>query len=195
LHPVAANTVGNRCHLTCVLADGRLLVFDYYHKLTPVQQAVYRRSDGITYVALTRRRGLSARVAALRVALEAGRCRQVARESRALLTDLTEQLEVPRVRVRVLAVRPHDDWGELHGTYEPGEGRRMACVTLWMRTAKRQQVVAFRTFLRTLLHEFCHHLDYRLYQLDDSYHTEGFYKRETSLFRQLVAPAPSTRKG
>lgn len=182
--------MGNRCYLTCVFADGRLLVFDYYHKLTPAQQAVYRRSDAITHVALTRRHGLSARVAALRAALEAGRCRQVACDSRALLTDLAEQLEVPRVRVRVLAVRPHDGRGELHGMYEPGEGRRMACVTLWMRTAKRQQVVAFRTFLRTLLHELCHHLDYLLYQLDDSYHTEGFYKRETSLFRQLVPQAP-----
>jgi hypothetical protein len=46
--------------------------------------------------------------------------------------------------------------------------------------------VAFRTFLRTLLHELCHHLDYRLYRLPDSFHTEGFYKRESSLFHQLV---------
>jgi len=166
--------------------DGGLLVFDYYHKLTAAQQAVYRRSDAITHVALRRHRGLNARVTALHVALQAGRYGWVASDSRALLTGLTEQLGVPRVRVKVLAVRPHDDWGELHGMYEPGEGRRMACVTLWMCTAKRQQVVAFRTFLRTLLHELCHHLDYLLYKLDDSYHTEGFYQREASLFRQLV---------
>ncbi len=47
---------------------------------------------------------------------------------------------------------------------------------------------AFRTFLRTLLHEICHHLDYELLKLDDSFHTEGFFKRESSLFNQLVAP-------
>ena len=41
-------------------------------------------------------------------------------------------------------------------------------------------------FLRTLLHEICHHLDYHLYRLPDSFHTEGFYKRESSLFHQLV---------
>jgi hypothetical protein len=29
-----------------------------------------------------------------------------------------------------------------------------------MRTAAHKRVVAFRTFLRTLLHELCHHLDY-----------------------------------
>ena len=55
-----------------------------------------------------------------------------------------------------------------------------------MRTAKRGQVVAFRTFLRTLLHEVCHHLDYTYFQLRESYHTEGFFQRESSLFRVIV---------
>ena len=55
-----------------------------------------------------------------------------------------------------------------------------------MRTAQRKQVVAFRTFLRTFLHELCHHLDYELLRLAETFHTEGFYKRESSLFRQLV---------
>jgi hypothetical protein len=55
-----------------------------------------------------------------------------------------------------------------------------------MRTVKHRRVVAFRSFLRTLLHELCHHLDYELYKLSDSFHTEGFYKRESSLFHQLV---------
>ncbi len=48
-------------------------------------------------------------------------------------------------------------------------------------------MVAFRTFVRTLLHELCHHLDYELLKLDDSFHTEGFFKRESSLFKQLVS--------
>jgi hypothetical protein len=55
-----------------------------------------------------------------------------------------------------------------------------------MRTARQRRVVAFRTFLRTVLHELCHHLDYLFYRLPDSFHTEGFYKRESSLFHQLV---------
>ena len=58
-----------------------------------------------------------------------------------------------------------------------------------MRTAKQRRVVAFRTYLRTLLHEVGHHFDYTLLRLPDSYHTEGFYKRESSLFKQLV-PEP-----
>ena len=58
-----------------------------------------------------------------------------------------------------------------------------------MRTARRYQVVRFRTFLRTLLHERCHHLDSELVALPDSFHTEGFYKRESRLLRQLVPSA------
>ena len=54
-----------------------------------------------------------------------------------------------------------------------------------MCTAQRRKVVAFRSFLRTLLHEICHHLDYELFHLPESFHTEGFYKRESSLFHQL----------
>jgi hypothetical protein len=48
------------------------------------------------------------------------------------------------------------------------------------------QVVKFRTFLRTLLHEVAHHLDYELYGLEETFHTEGFYARESSLMRVLL---------
>jgi hypothetical protein len=58
-----------------------------------------------------------------------------------------------------------------------------------MRTAKRKRVVAFRTYLRTLLHEVGHHVDYTGLRLAESYHTDGFYKRESSLFHQLVPEA------
>jgi hypothetical protein len=104
-----------------------------------------------------------------------------------LVSGLTAGLKVPPVQVEVLATRPSRGWGELHGLYNPRRARRVARITVWMRTAQRQQVVAFRSFLRTLLHEICHHLDYELLRLGDSFHTEGFYKRESSLFHQLVA--------
>jgi hypothetical protein len=89
--------------------------------------------------------------------------------------------------VRVLAKRPADGYGELHGLYEPGEKGALARITVWMRTAQRLQVVAFRTFLRTLIHELCHHLDYELFSLEETFHTEGFYKRESSLVNVLLA--------
>ena len=94
---------------------------------------------------------------------------------------------MPPVRVQVLAARPHAKWGELHGLYETSGRREDApLITLWMRTARQKRVVAFRTFLRTLLHEVGHHVDYTLLRLGDSFHTQGFYQRESHLFHQLV---------
>src|SRR5262249_13457337 len=60
-------------------------------------------------------------------------------------------------------------------------------IVLWMRTAQRHDVVKPRTFLRTLLHELCHYLDYSHLGLEDSYHTMGFFKRESFLVKALIA--------
>ena len=106
--------------------------------------------------------------------------------TRELGTGILDALEVSPVTIKVLAARPSDDWGELHGLYEGAEDRRRARITVWMRTAHHKKVVAFKTFLRTVLHEICHHLDYELLALEDSFHTEGFFKRESSLFHQLA---------
>jgi len=46
--------------------------------------------------------------------------------------------------------------------------------------------VKFRTFLRTLLHEVCHHLDYEHYKMAETFHTEGFYARESAMTRELL---------
>jgi hypothetical protein len=98
---------------------------------------------------------------------------------------------VEPVDVGVLAVRPTLREAELHGLYTREPGRR-ARIRVWMRTVRYKRVVAFRTFLRTLLHEVCHHLDYTHLKLADSFHTEGFFKRESSLFYQLVPRETST---
>lgn len=161
--------------------------FAYYARLSKSQKAVYDISDRIAQIRLPGADTLRPLAPALAEAL--------AREDRALtqaicqrlLDGLTGALGVGAVRVEVLAARPHARWGELHGLYTEAGARRPPKITLWMRTARQRRVVAFRTFLRTLLHEFCHHLDYRLLRLPHSFHTEGFYKREASLFHQLVA--------
>jgi hypothetical protein len=98
-------------------------------------------------------------------------------------------LRVSRLRVLVQGRRPSADWGELHGLYTPEENNGANTVKIWMITAKRGQVVAFRTFLRTLVHEICHHLDYTLLDLPDSLHTDGFYTRESNLVRRLTTGA------
>ena len=151
--------------------------FAYFQRLNRAQQRVYRQSDGIALIRLPGARVLGPLVEEMAAAL-AGENR-VGTQSAAdrLLAKITAGLAVSPLRAEVLAVRPSKDWGELHGLYTPAEHGRPARATVWMRTAQRRQVVAFRTFLRTLLHEVCHHLDYDLLRLPDSFHTEGFYKR------------------
>ncbi len=161
------------------------MVFSYYKKLTAAQKRIYRKSDEIAAVALPAASGLRPLVEKLRHALTREDRESVEGLCRMIATGMTDRLKVPRLRIRVLAVRPSASWGELHGLYETAEGRASAVITLWMRTAKHRRVVASRSFFRTLLHEFNHHLDYELFGLPDSFHTEGFYKRESSLFHQL----------
>jgi hypothetical protein len=125
-------------------------------------------------------------VSALADALSSESREETERAARRLVAGLALALRLPPVRVQVLASRPHARWGELHGLYEWERGGEAPLITLWMRTAKHKRVVAFRTFLRTLLHEVGHHLDYTGLDLGDSFHTQGFYARESHLFHQLV---------
>jgi hypothetical protein len=104
--------------------------------------------------------------------------------------DLGEQSQV-----LVLEQRPANAEGELQGLYEPDEVTgRTARITVWMRTARKVQVVRFRTFLRTLLHEVIHHLDYELYELEETFHTQGFYMRESALMRELLGEPPRSAR-
>ncbi|MHC4606163.1 MAG: hypothetical protein ACYTAF_04430 [Planctomycetota bacterium] len=59
-------------------------------------------------------------------------------------------------------------------------------IELAFRTPVRRKVFAFKTFLQTLAHEFCHHFDYHALKLRASFHTRGFYSRVDSLYRPLV---------
>lgn len=163
------------------------MVFSYYKKLSAARKRTYLQSDAIVAVPLPSAEALRPLIPLLSSALLQEDRLQVEDVCRKLAAGITTGLSVPPIRVRVLAVRPSASWGELHGLYEPAEGRAAAVITLWMRTAKHRRVVALRSFLRTLLHELCHHLDYELYSFPDSFHTEGFYKRESSLFHQLMA--------
>jgi hypothetical protein len=161
--------------------------FAYYDCLSPSRQRIYRQSDAIESIGLPPGLALGPVVAELRGALTAEDRAGVQRCGQTMIDASMLGWRVPPVRLRVMAARPSDDYGELHGLYEPGEGRARARITAWMRTAQRRQVVAFRSFLRTLCHEVCHHLDYELFALPETFHTEGFYKRESSLANALLA--------
>jgi len=162
--------------------------FDYYRKLTPQQRKTYRESNRIAHVELGDPERLHGAVTALRDALSAGDRRRVQRACVAVARGVCDDLGISRVQVRVGNRRPTDaDGGELFGQCSwDEEETKGALVEVWMRTAKRGQVVAFKTLLRTLIHELCHHLDYELHGLDNTFHTEGFFRRESSIMRQLA---------
>lgn len=165
------------------------LPFAYYDRLSPARRRIYDRSDAIVTLPLPEGLDLTAEAAAVTEALVTELEAPVQKACARLLNALVQVFAVPALKVRVFAVRPNGDWGELHGLYLPEDEGRQAVIKLWMRTAKNQRVVAFKSFLRTLLHELCHHLDYEHYKLEETFHTEGFYKRESSLFHQLVPKA------
>jgi hypothetical protein len=166
--------------------------FAYYRRLSAARRRIYRRSDSIVHVPVPDAAALRPFIPAISRALAEEATGDVQAACQRLADALLGQLGVPLVQIIVLSVRPRDSTGELHGIYEPGEPPYRSRITLWMKTAQRQKTVAFRTFLRTLLHEILHHLDYELFELPETLHTEGFYKRESSLFRQLN-PDPSER--
>ena len=159
--------------------------FAYYKRLNGAQQRIYRCSDGIRSIILPETQ-LDLLLEAMRNNLKGDQTEEVEAVCQQFLNRLTAALNVAAVRVKVDATRPHGRWGELHGLYTPAKGRNLARIEVWMRTAQRRQIVAFRTFLRTLVHELCHHLDYELLKLPDSFHTEGFYQRESSLLNQIT---------
>jgi hypothetical protein len=84
--------------------------------------------------------------------------------------------------IRVLAARPlrirERSTIELFGDYQPGT----KLIRVWMKTAVRRDVTSFGTFLITLCHEFCHHLDFERFGFRNSWHTRGFYERTAALY-------------
>lgn len=168
--------------------------FSYYQRLTPAKKKIYDESNRIGAIALYRPETHRRNVAELAAALEAGNRIPTERAAQSLMDGLTTAFGVPALRVRVHERRPSSQTGELHGLYQ-ADANGQFLVSLWMRTARRVQVVKFKTFLRTFLHELCHHLDYQKFRLRDSYHTEGFYQRESSLLRQLYPEGPDGSLG
>ena len=94
-------------------------------------------------------------------AMKAERCADVRRACAEFLAQTSDFYRTPTCGIRVLAARPlrvREHWTtELFGDYNP----ETMLIRVWLRTAVRKQVTSFGTFLSTLCHEFCHHLDYQ----------------------------------
>lgn len=58
-------------------------------------------------------------------------------------------------------------------------------IVLYGKTAKKQQTVAIKTLLHSLIHEVMHQYDYEILGLISSFHTAGFYKRISDTISKL----------
>lgn len=178
----------------------------YFYQLSAWAQRIYLRGDAIDRFDLVASPAALSLTDALMRALEGGAPSVVERASQALVAELCRLLRVAVVRVEVRSVRPRNAVGELHGIFFPrGTGRIPAripggsavrataggasptapLIVLWMRTAQRHDVVKPKTFIRTLMHELGHYLDYALLGLDESFHNSGFFRRESFLVRTI----------
>ena len=150
--------------------------------------AEYWESDRLGSLELPADERLRAPAAAMEAALESDQSARVRDACVEFVTAAADFYRVPRPEVRVLAARPlrvrEGGWStELFGDYEHGKRR----IRVWMRTAIRRKVTSYGTFLSTLCHEFCHHLDYERFRFGDSYHTRGFYERTAVLYHHARA--------
>ena len=169
----------------------------YFYQLSARAQRTYLRGDSIDRFDLVATPAALSLTDALMRALEGGAPSVVERASQALVAELCRLLRIAVVRVEVRSVRPRNSVGELHGIFFPrGTGRIPAripggasptapLIVLWMRTAQRHDVVKPKTFIRTLMHELGHYLDYALLGLDESFHNSGFFRRESFLVRTI----------
>ncbi|MCZ7655928.1 MAG: NAD(P)H-dependent oxidoreductase [Rhodocyclaceae bacterium] len=186
----ACEELGEAMASGVALGDFLNVPFAYYARLSAARQRIYDRSDAIERIDLPDAAALRPFIAPAQVRPEGGkpgRSRTAVpghRLRRSSASSARRRCALPCWRCARATTG-----ASCTGLYLPEDEGRQAVIKLWMRTAKNQRVVAFRSFLRTLLHELCHHLDYEHYKLEETFHTEGFYKRESSLFHQLVPKA------
>ena len=148
----------------------------------------FLKSDRIDSLDLPRDDGLCRLAESIAKALNSEIRRGVRQACADFLSSTAGFYGVRKPQIRVLAARPlrvrESGWGtELFGDYDPEK----VLVRIWMRTAVRKKVTSFGTFLSTLCHEFCHHLDYGWFGFQDSPHTRGFYERAADLYQGYQA--------
>ena len=120
----------------------------------------------------------------IELAMKDGSLAGIRAASTEFLATAADFYKVRRPDVRALSARPlrvREGWqSELFGDYTPS----IAVIRIWTRTAVHKRVTSFGTFLSTLCHEFCHHLDCERFKFSRTPHTRGFYERTAILYHQ-----------
>jgi len=153
-------------------------------------RAGYLESDRIRTLDLPQNGSLLTIAHSIESAMKTEKTADVRRACAEFLANVSAFFQTPDCGIRVLAARPlrvREQWvTELFGDYHP----ESMLIRLWMRTAVRKEVTSFGTFLNTLCHEFCHHLDFHRFGFSDSWHTRGFYERTAALYHHARGTPP-----
>lgn len=168
----------------------------YFYRLPARAQRIWLKSDSIERFDLVADTATFSLTKSLMGALASGTPLIIERAAQALADSVCGSMGVRGVRIEVRGVRPHNTRGELHGIFYPrgpSSTPSQPLIVLWMRTAQRHDVVKPKTFLRTLMHELGHYLDYALLRLEESFHTTGFFRRESFLVRILSQAQEAAR--
>jgi len=153
-------------------------------------RAAFLESDRIGNLDLPQHNDLIVIAKSIESAMKAETTTEVQNACANFLTTASSFYKVKECGIRVLAARPlrvRENWStELFGDYDP----QTMVIRVWMRTAIKKAVTSYGTFLSTLCHEFCHHLDMQLFNFPDSWHTRGFYQRTAVLYHFARGTAP-----
>lgn len=150
-----------------------------------IDNAEYMRSDELRTITLPDGKTLRDLAAHLKEAMKTDDRKAVHTASLALLTELSHAFEIEPPPVKVLNARPlritENYSTETFGDYDFESTQ----IRLWMRTAVQKKTTSYGTYLSTLCHEFCHHLDVVGLNLPHTYHTRGFYERTGLLYHHV----------
>lgn len=145
----------------------------------------YYSSDAETTVKLPKSKRIQKIASVLETALAEEDRQSIEDASNELLELLAASFKIDAPHVKILGVRPReineDSIDELYGDYDPNT----YIIRLWMRTAVKQKVTSYGTFLHTLCHEFCHHLDVVGLNYPNTFHTRGFFERTALLYHHI----------
>ncbi|MHA1202581.1 MAG: hypothetical protein ACTSQ4_08680 [Candidatus Heimdallarchaeaceae archaeon] len=119
--------------------------------------------------------------------LKLGDDEDIKKYSNLLLSELNSMYNLPHLTVHTGGKRRLTrSGGQYYGLYRTrGDTQKKYSISIFSRTAKTQNYVAPKTFLRTLIHEWGHHYDRHVLSLENTYHTKGFYDRINMLYGLL----------
>jgi len=121
-------------------------------------------------------------------ALNERKDREISIFSNKLISTLCLFYDIPLIKIHTggkRILRRRNQMLGVHRTRDLGENTQRSSISVFSKTAKKQQYVKPKTFLKTLTHEFIHHYDRYNLKLIHLYHTKGFDKRVATVYNQL----------